>query len=78
MIRSDLSLPVNTNGDNLPSADVLFGAIVGVAFHPRHSLHVHPRHVQVTVPQARGDRILLRGVSESNGEMFFSGMHQIS
>jgi len=49
-----------------------------MAFHPRHSLHVHPRRVQVAVPQARGDRILLRGVSESNHEMFFRGMRQIS
>jgi hypothetical protein len=49
-----------------------------MAFHPRHSLNVHPRRVQVTVPQARGDRILLGDVWESNREVFFQGMRQIS
>src|SRR6266576_2789941 len=59
--------PCHTSGDDLPFPDVLSAAIFDMAFRPGDSLDVNPRRVQVTVSQARGDHILLRCVSESNG-----------
>src|SRR6266852_9516770 len=51
---------------DLQSLDILIATILGMVFHPFHSSHVCPRHVQVTVSRSRGVRWLLRGASESN------------
>ena len=51
---------------DLQSLDFLFATILGMVFHPRHSLHVCPRHVQVTVSRSRGIHWPLRCVPESS------------
>src|SRR6266403_3365862 len=58
----------HTSGYNQPSLDVLFAPIFDMAFLLGHSPLVHPRHVQVTVSRYRGDRGLLRYLSESEGD----------
>ena len=63
--------PCHTSEGNLPSLDVLYAVIFHMPLCPRHSLDVHPRPIQVTVSQVRGDHVLLRSVSESNIKSFF-------
>ena len=52
--------------ENPQSLDIHISAIIRMVCHPRHSLHVCSRHVQVTVSRARGIHLLLRGASGSN------------
>ena len=51
---------------NLPHFHVPVARLVDMAFDPRHSTHVCPRHVRATVPQARGIRCVLKNEVESN------------